>query len=730
MTGNARGRAACWAPLLLALAFALGIPAAPSAAADTRLQVQAGYDGFYRPGPSIPVRVRLFSDTLVQGTLEANAGYSSTRLPVEVSAGSPKEHLLFVAVASQHHEVTVVLRDENGRAIASGRGTLEMPRETELVGLLPGALAGRPPPGTSPLAVDAGTARFFVLDDTLLAAAPQSLHCLGTIGVAHDELGRLPAGVLEAFLAWTAGGGRLLVDAPPGTPVEGLPEAWHPATGDRAVAGFGEVVFTGGALAGGRFAQAIEPTDHFRVPDSSPGWSQLPGALAEAAGYRSTGIGLLIGLLAAYTLLAGPALYLLLRWRRREITMWLMVPALAVLVSLTSFGAATANRSRLPVAHGTILTYDAAGVAAITVVGLTAPRGGLTRIGFPERWRDPMPVTPGSSPMNAVALAGRAAVDIPLNPGQFGMASGSGRLDGLGDLVVEAGADGNRVRGLVRNATPYDLERVVVFVGRNPLKVGALRAGEERGFEDDVEPGQPLDSGSPGVDAWGASALGIQPGRRPTRSPVNLPLWQLLAGRSALLAPGTATVAGWTRDHRPEVTVNGDAAQSVGSTLVLARAPVTNLSDDLSPLAVRIRDVRGPSYTANEPGSHQVFDSDAPLVAQLTLPAGSEDRRLSLWAPAAPVEIWMDGAWRVLDGPEPPEGPADDPAQPRAEVAIPAPNGRVVRVAPMGPAVRFRDEAPPQVVERRLPSTGSRVIHLRFPEAFFPLWHLWVGETP
>ncbi|HJV08955.1 MAG TPA: hypothetical protein VJ653_04715, partial [Acidimicrobiales bacterium] len=134
------------------------------AAAETTLDVDAGYAGAFIPGEEVPVRIRVSADRLVRGTLEVGIGNPENGIPVamavEVPGGSQKEFLL-TAPSGLNPNPDVVARLRQGdQLVASGKTTVRSTADTELVGVLPGALRGRPVPGLSPLAIDAGSARF------------------------------------------------------------------------------------------------------------------------------------------------------------------------------------------------------------------------------------------------------------------------------------------------------------------------------------------------------------------------------------------------------------------------------------------------------------------------------------------------------------------------------------------------------------------------------------------
>ncbi|MCA1846902.1 MAG: hypothetical protein LC792_27645, partial [Actinobacteria bacterium] len=244
------------------LAGILG-PLTPTAGAETRLDVTAGYAGFHVPGRALPVQVTVTAERLVSGELAVlRSGKDPiATLPVEVAGGSVKRFTMLVpgGVTEASGAVDVELRS-GGRALGRGRAEVRSAEDAELVGLGPQLVEGHTVPGPAPLAIDAGVARFAALDNGLLAQAPTSLDGLSAVGLASGELAGLAPGVRAGLLRWVAGGGHLLVDEPPGTAIDGLPAEWQPGPTGRSAAGGGEVRLTGDAMTAGRWAGLVEPS--------------------------------------------------------------------------------------------------------------------------------------------------------------------------------------------------------------------------------------------------------------------------------------------------------------------------------------------------------------------------------------------------------------------------------------------------------------------------------------
>ncbi|MBW3642454.1 MAG: hypothetical protein KY447_06015 [Actinobacteria bacterium] len=683
----------------LAIAVAATLAPAAPAAAVTEITVSGGYAGHFVPGRHVPVAVQIDADRLLRGTLEVvvrpegdpDMGVSRVRLPIEVPGGSRKSFFVVAPPAMSFGPpgavVTATLLDAGGgKAVAtSRRQSLRADASLELVGILPGSLTAGDPPPTAPLAVDSGVARLVELGRAELAQAPASLAPLGTIAAGADDLAPLAEPVRRALLRWLGDGGTLLVDAPPGTPVDGLPEAWQPGGGGFASAGLGRVRLTDGAMAAGRWDRLVEPTTapatNSEFGFGGPGGS-LGDALAVDAGLRVPGIGWLLAFLVLYVVVVGPVTAVVLGRRRRAELAWLVIPAVAVVFTGLSYVGARQVRGSTKLAHGTTVEFDAGGARSTTFVGLAARGREAKQISFPDGWTasaNPTTATSrftGAPATTSTELTRRGpAARLELGAGQFGIASAAGPAQLSGRLAVTARSDGDgQSTGTIRNDMPYALEEAAVFVGSSGAPIGRLKPGEERRWAipgDAAHRAMGDDEFGPIMGAEGT----VWPettgrfGRVDHDSVVNFPLWQTAASNNFMPRPaGVAVAVGWTREHRPPVLVDGERRRPVGRTAVIARAPV-DAGDRITDYAVRSEMVRGPGAFFAGPGR----EGRPLIVIRSTLPAGRQPAAglvASVFEAIGGVpEVWVDGRWQALQ-PEPdgaqgqatdPEAPADSP---------------------------------------------------------------------
>lgn len=640
---------------LAAFLLVLVGPGAPPAAAATTLRVSGAYDGSYVPGRPLAVRVQVAADRLVRGRLDVSAGGGTpVGIPVEIPGGSNKEFLVVLPAWQSFRfdgAVGVLARLRDGtEEVAAANGVVQSSRGQELVGLLPGALGGRGVPGPAPLAIDAGTARFAAVGAAELAQAPGSLGPVSTLAAAADELVRLPPAATTAILAWVDQGGHLLVDADPGQTVAGLPAAWQPGGDGRAAAGRGEVRLTGGAIAGGRWAGLVEPTGWAATGDPSLrfGGGFVGQVLANEAGLQVPRLGWLVTFLVLYVLVAGPVVFLVVRRQRRPELAWVAVPLVAVMFTAGAYVGGRGLRNTTRQVATSVLTTGAMGTTADTWTGLFSARGQTSRLLFPPGW---LPGgesdIQGPTPLASVTLtADGAEATIPLDPGQFGIVPAAGPVTADGALEVTGTARvADAASGRVRNATPWPLDDVAVFVGTGGSLVGHLEAGEEREWTvEDADQNFGFD-GAPGIEfrLWG----GFSPFDTRRENVTDMGLWETAKAYSGqdFLAPGEVVAAGWTRSFTPPIKVDGHEAGSGGRSLVLGRARLSVPADGAA-LDVRREVVRAPDFRGGGPNETVVVrfvTGDPDRGGRATDPA-----RLLVRAPAPEMEVWRDGRWQQL----------------------------------------------------------------------------------
>ncbi len=630
-----------------------------SARAETRLSVDAGWDGRYRPGHAVPVRIEVRADRLIQGTLTVSAGDGTDiSLRVEVPGGSVKEYLLVVPTSPFDDEATVRASLRAGDEQARGEAEVEFDPAEELVGLLPAVTPADLPPAL-PLVGESGTARFVAIDDDALTTAAGSLAGLGTLVAAPDEIARLTADTRQAVLAWVNAGGHLLIDAQPGTEITGLPEPWQPGARPRVTAGMGEIRLTAGAATAGRWSDIVEPTPNVAGEDlrvmleQGPfGFNSIGDGIARDAGLRVATPGWLLAFLIAYVVLAGPVTWIVLRAVRRPGLAWVAVPLVAVVFASASFVIGSDLRSGTRAAQGTVVVTSPAGAMGTTFVGSVSKNGGDADVTFPASWTlgaIDQSFFGGDRGAVSVAINGeRANAVVPLDAGEFGLVRGQGAIAFEGGLEIEATAiDDEAVSGTVRNTTELTLEEVGVFVGRHGKNIGALGPGEEADF--DIDAGRNADPWEPVENQVWSDALGWNTGRPDPDSVVNINLWNdaRQAGPN-FLASGAVVAAGWTRDL--DVPARADDRLD-GRAVIIGRGAVAGLPDRINPLAVHQRILRTGQGAENVADAFDVGGDFTGHLISLTVPDGtpSTGTELTAGSDVSGVQLWRGDRWETID---------------------------------------------------------------------------------
>ena len=636
-----------WALVAVALSPFVGVG---PAAAETTLEIDAGYAGSFVPGQEVPIRVRISADRLVRGVLEVGVGTLENgipvALPVEVPGGGQKQFLVTASAGlNQNPDVVARLRQDD-RVVATGQTGLRAAGDTELVGLLPGALRGRSVPGVAPLSLDVGTARFAAVVGGRARRRPRPAwaRCRPWRPTPTSSAGSRLAPAREFCDGWSAAATfsstRPRARRSPGFPTPGsparageLPPAWArwwPSTAPSPPAG-GQVWSS--PPDGGRCRAASAGSCPW-----PPRWRPMP-----ACGPRR--IRWLVGFLVVYVVAVGPALFFAVRRRGRPELAWVAVPLVAVVFSTGSYVVGRNLRDAIQLVHASVLSAGPSGPVATTYLGVFSRAGETARVGFPEGWTTG-PVATGGVPVATPSLLTRTAdgpdLRLPLNAGQFGLAQAGGPApDGSGLEVTATSGAGGRITGTVRNPTPFRLDAVAVFTGAAANLIGSLGPGEQRDYAvaANVGPGMGLGPGGE-FDVWGR--FGPMPG---ADSPADFGLWQAATqmGGMNFLSPDSVVAAGWTRDFVPDVRVGGRTARPEGRTLVLGRQSITLAAQGVAATAARRDIVRDPFANRAKGG----FGGSG-SVARFVLPADADTTKLTITSPFGGAEIWVDGGWRMV----------------------------------------------------------------------------------
>jgi len=624
---------------------------------------EVGYGGQYRPGHRTVVRVKVQPTRLIDGRLTLTTPNGRVARNVEVAGGSVKE-FVFVVPTDQHSgSLSVEVELRRGKEVVNRhRSSANADGDQEVVGLLPGAAGSGPVPAAAPLSIDMGTVRFARITPAELALAPGSLEGLGIIAAAEGELAGLDRDAAAAIAGWVGKGGRLLVDEAPGAAVPGFAGRPDLATGPngRVQVGAGEVVSVNGAVAAGRWAGVVEPSDKV-VSEAMGMFGSVSEVVAREANIRQAGLGGLIGFLVVYVAVVGPLLFLVLSRSNRRHLAWVAIPGIAVVFTLGAYVIGRNLRSGARPAHATAIVMHGDQAEARTWVGVLSQRGGTAKIRFPQEWT----VSESSSrwrggPIGTDVLeeGSGVAASVPLGAGEFGLLAGTGpvQLNGRLDVTGTVERDGT-AKGTVVNRLPFALERIAVNVGDGSTLIQRLEPGATAEWSVTARRvfGR---SAHPAIEAWGQSGFSGPPDQF---FGGDGGMWQVGGEGSVLLgamtlgdigaSPTTVTAMGWTRDYRPPVRagkglVGNTLVTSIGTLTLPADGPPGDMTTAYT--ALRGRQVDG------MPGSTSIVaDSGAVYLRLRPLnPAIDPNKtKLHVHGVSGSVEVWAGGKWTALNIP-------------------------------------------------------------------------------
>ena len=656
-----RRRLAFFAAILLAV---LALSASP-ASAETTLDVTTPADGRYQPGRVTPLLVTIEADRAVSGTLTAVFdGFNAGSQRVDVPGGSAKEIVFPVAIPPWGGAAAVTFTgddpDDNARASIN----LLPAGGDELVAVLP-ELAARELPATAGLTTDIGVARLIPLDVELLDAGSDVLSPFTQVLGTGDDLRALEGPRLETIESWVGSqGGLLLIDEDLGTSIpldlDAAPVADSVSdSGDsgRVDYGLGQVRFTGEAFASRGFDGRISATPT-RALDEFPWGGGFGGGfpstmvLASDAGVRIPAIGSIVLMLVAYTLVAGPLLWFVLRRSRREPLLWLILPAFALVTTALVYGFGQAIRDDTSTAHGTLLADLPNERIVSTQVLVTAPNGGVAGVELGDGWR---PVQNTSEQMFFEGPWGQAstpqpilegnALSIDLPPGGVGVVAARVSEDVVTpSWSYELEPDDDNLVGSVTNLTPHDLEEVYVVSGNGFERIREIGAGESaevslRNISQPPLNGDPLMDQLWRLEGFDGDAGGVV-------HPGVLTDW--LAAHPELRSPGFVVIVGWTRDEAGPLRTTSGFEVTAGRTGFLTAARLDNDLIDAS--RGRVEFLRGWNSTRveDDPGNActdfpttlritpapEVLDGDVVLAVSTRAIAGLDVWNGAVWEPA------------------------------------------------------------------------------------------------
>ena len=625
----------------LASAAVLGPPAG-IAHAETAVDATVGVNGYADALGHAVVSVRVTADELVAGRLDITRRGSRlvVRQDLQVPAGTTTEVLVVVPGPFFDESLTVDVRDGD-RLVATRDVRVRVEDDAELVGVLPRLLArGDELPEQVTLDSGTGRAELAALPADVIDLGPSALDAYDTIAGTSDDIASLDDAQRRAVLLWVNRGGRLLLDD--ATTLDALPPGWRPGAAGYSWAGTGEVRVVDGAAARGEWSAIVEPSTALGSAFGLEMFTDPETDLARRAGLRVPSLTPVVLTLAAYGLLVGPVLYLLLRRARRLTLGWVVVPIIAVVTAGGIVGAGGRYRSGGNPATASFLDVSAAGSAATTNVLAFERSGGTSSVEAPPGWTVDesttmwMGVREGATRVLTPTADG-TSLRLALEAGQVAMSTMTGPADAL-DFAVSAtmAADG-AVQGTVVNGTGLPLHDVAVFVGDEAVRVGDVAAGATVEWAGRA-PQQLPRFVTRADQVW---QMPFEPGA--DTQVAELGVWATVSASLDLFTPGLARAVGWTDQRPADVDLGREASARTG---ISATAPVESAGAPLGAATVRAAVVRTPfTPFGGGVGDEQVYRYVLPPDA----PAGAL-RLTSIEQPTIDeVALWDGETWTSLD---------------------------------------------------------------------------------
>ena len=667
-------------PTFLAVLVLMVAGMALPAGAETKVEATTPAGGRYQPGTPTPLLITITSDRAIAGTLIATVdGIPSGELTIEVPGGSAKDFVMIVQTPPWGSQISVRFESSDGKDDKTIRVNLQTAGSDELVGVLPD-LAARNLPETADLSIDLGIARFFSLDPSILNSGSDILSPFDHVLATAQDLQNLDAQQLAAIEQWVgSSGGVLLIDEAPGTTI---PLAVDTPGEAVTTYGLGTVVFTGGDAAAGSYDGLVRPTvssNSDEMPWGNEGFGSIPTTmiLAQDAGLEVPSIKVILILLAGYTILVGPVLWFLLKKSRRETSLWIAVPLVALLATAGVYVLGQRQRLGVATAHATVVADLPTTRLVRTEILVSSPNGGSEGLKLREGWKASTVRVdesffwergPGQVPTAPQIHGSDLTLDLP--PGGTGTVAAQTSQDRTDPVwEIDLVADGDQLIGTVTNRSGYELQESFLVVGQGLVRLGTIDDGQSKDVT--VKPGSAFSpEGDPLMeqlyrhDPWSPDHEGV----------VNAgAIGNLLGAHPNLRGPGIAFVAGWTRDapgpldstRGGEIDAGRTAFVSVErvqssttevgtTTMELLRGMNTRILDSPAPgqcndfnVAIRLKPAVAPTTSdelileasSRSIAAFDVWDGSQWLPGRMADSVGEPQRLLGL-----PVEAFADGA--------------------------------------------------------------------------------------
>jgi hypothetical protein len=627
-------------PLLCLLLLLIAWPAAAQDTPALRLDAQPLFGGKFRPGSWLPFRVTVANDGRdVQALISVKVD-STYEAMLDLPQGAHKSITIYTRPSAAFRpKATVRVLVGGAEAAATELPLSSVSTNTRLIGLLTAQPFTVPLPNKGGLRYEAVT-----LQSTDLPERGEGLSAFDALVIDGAPLGTLGPPQQQALVDWVMTGGQLLIGGDQlGATLAQLPEALRlatmgepvadgtggltptlsatipgvaltPTAGARVIAGSeehvmgvqrdlgkGMVTLVGFSLGAPQLVN-LPPNDQFfwervvhlptLVPNMPPEFlngdmrtEQLGFALTQLPTLAMPPLGVLAGLLAAYLLIIGPGLYLLLRRWDRQAWGWVAIPVATLLFSAGAYGYALGLRGNDLILNQ-ISVVEPLGTRTFvqTLGGVFSPR---TQTYTVHSDADVLFRPLGGAFMgpgvNSNASSGSHYQQAPsavrdLSVAQWAMSSFAAdqMVDGT-PLEADLTLVDNMLRGEVRNTGTTAINGLALVQNTQIARIGDLQPGEQRTVEMKLDGAAPNNWGAPlswrilrGDEPPGMQSPDANSAQINMRSSVLDAVLSSPFGTTAVLQP---TLLGWM--EQAPVTLSIERSRAQHQQLALLTMPVT-----------------------------------------------------------------------------------------------------------------------------------------------------------
>lgn len=543
--------------LLCSLILLLGVPPVHGAQAETiQLTVQPFFEGRYRVGSWLPLRVTVAnSGSDVTAIVSARSG-ATFETPIELPRGANKSVVLYTQPTGVFKQTAIVRVLVGGNEVKK----VELPLNgvdamTQVFGVLTEQPLAMPLPQGN-----AQTQKFAAvpIPRADLPERSEGLNMFDVLIVDGAPLADLTPTQQQALADWVRTGGQLVLGGSKlDVTLSQMPEMLRPATiggnsaGGRSnllpeievlqsatllpvadartigtidaaqiavqrLVGTGSVTALGFNLSAPELAQLPAQSTFWsrvvQLRSTSPALAGMPPhdmlqaqqlgfALMTLPVLAMPPLGILMALLALYVLVVGPGLYLVLRRLDRQAWAWVAIPAVTLVFSLGAYGYGLQLRGDDLILNQISIIEPGAGRSLVrTFGGVFSPRTATYNVnGSSDALFKPMPSgdwgpAPGG-PATGNFVQGSSGVRA-LDVAQWSMSSFTAEqmIDGSPLEAALTLTDGV-LRGTVRNTGTAKLLDVALFQSTRVAKIGDLEPGQARDVELKVDGVAPADWG-------------------------------------------------------------------------------------------------------------------------------------------------------------------------------------------------------------------------------------------